>query len=99
MPVSAYTETMSFAWSFDEPARDAADIGAAIDEDLLALQTDRHLFDELTDLEREVIVKRYGLDGRSPHRLLELESEMHVRRSELRDVEASALRKLRSHLA
>ncbi|MDP1793316.1 MAG: hypothetical protein Q8K63_04180 [Acidimicrobiales bacterium] len=89
---------MSFAWSFDEPARDSVDIGAQIDEDLLALQTDRHLFDDLTDLEREVIVKRYGLDGSSPHRLLELESEMHVRRSELRDVEASALRKLRSHL-
>lgn len=89
---------MSFAWSFDEPARDAVDVGAAIDEDLLALQTDRHLFDDLTDLEREVIVKRYGLDGRSPHRLLELETEMHMRRTELREMEVSALKKLRSHL-
>jgi DNA-directed RNA polymerase sigma subunit (sigma70/sigma32) len=89
---------MSFAWSFEEPASDAVDIGAAIDEDLLALQTDRHLFDELTDLEREVIVKRFGLDGRSPHRLLDLETELHIRRNELREMEVSALRKLRSHL-
>lgn len=89
---------MSFAWSFEEPVADAVDVAAAIDEDILALQTDRHLFDDLTDLEREVIVKRYGLDGRSPHRLVELEAEMHLRRSELRDVEGSALRKLRTHL-
>ena len=89
---------MSFAWRFEEPARDSVDIGAQIDEDLLALQTDRHLFDELTDLEREVIVKRFGLDGRNPHRLLELETEMHLRRAELREAEVSALRKLRSHL-
>ncbi len=89
---------MSFAWSFEEPPRDVLDVGATIDEDLLALQTDRHLFDDLTDMEREVIVKRFGLDGRSPHRLLDLETEMHIRRNELREMEVSALRKLRSHL-
>jgi len=90
---------MSFAWSFDEPAYDAADITSAIDDDdMVALHTDRHLFDDLTDLEREVIVKRFGLDGRSPHRLVELEFEMHLRRNDLRSVEASALGKLRSHL-
>ena len=89
---------MSFAWSPDEPTFDAADIAAGIDEDILALHTDRHLFDDLTDLEREVIVKRFGLDGRSPVRLLELEIDMHLRRDDLRDVENSALGKLRSHL-
>ena len=71
---------------------------ALLDEDLLALQTDRHLFDDLTDVEREVIVKRFGLDGRSPHRLLELETDMHLRRTQLREAEVSALGKLRSHL-
>jgi DNA-directed RNA polymerase sigma subunit (sigma70/sigma32) len=89
---------MSFAWSFDEPAHDAADIGASVDDDMLALRTDRHLFDELTDLEREVIVKHFGLDGRAPHRLVELEMEMHLRRDALREVETTALGKLRSHL-
>lgn len=89
---------MSFAWSFEEPAQDSVDMGALLDEDLLAVQTDRHLFDDLTDVEREVIVKRFGLDGRSPHRLLELETDMHMRRTQLREAEVSALRKLRSHL-
>jgi DNA-directed RNA polymerase sigma subunit (sigma70/sigma32) len=89
---------MSFAWSFDEPTYDAADIAAIVDEDMLALQTDRHLFDDLTDLEREVIVKRFGLDGRSPLRLLDLEVDLHIRRDELREVQLSALGKLRSHL-
>ena len=32
---------MSFAWSFEEPTFDAADIGATVDEDMLALHTDR----------------------------------------------------------
>ncbi len=77
---------------------DTADVAAGIDEDLLALHTDRHLFDDLTDLEREVIVKRFGLDGRSPVRLIELEIDMHLRRDELREVQVSALGKLRSHL-
>jgi DNA-directed RNA polymerase sigma subunit (sigma70/sigma32) len=89
---------MSFAWSANEPTFDAADIAAGIDEDLLALHTDRHLFDDLTDLEREVIVKRFGLDGRMPVRLLELEIDMHLRRDDLRDVQVSALNKLRAHL-
>ena len=81
---------------FDGP--DAADVGAAVDEDILALQADRHLFDELTPLEREVIVKRFGLEGNTPHRLLDLETELHVRRKDLRAVEHSALGKLRTHL-
>ena len=89
---------MSFAWSFDEPTYDAADTAAMMDDDLLALQTDRHLFDDLTDLEREVIVKRFGLDGRSPVRLLDLEVDLHLRRDELREVQLSALGKLRTHL-
>lgn len=89
---------MSYAWSFDEPTCDAADNDAILDEDLLALQTDRHLFDDLTDLEREVIVKRFGLDGRSPVRLFDLETEMHLRRNELRELQLRALGKLRAHL-
>lgn len=91
---------MSFVWpSNDREGVDAADVDAAFDEDVLALQTDRHLFDELTPLEREVIVKRFGLEGNSPHRLLDLETELHLRRNDLRAVQLSALGKLRSHLA
>ena len=88
---------MSYAWSPEEPTVDAADVDASFDEDLLALHADRHLFDELTPLEREVIVKRFGLEGNSPRRLLDLETELHLRRSDLRAVQLSALGKLRSH--
>ena len=88
---------MSFAWTPDEPTTDAADVGASFDEDMLALQSDRHLFDELTPIEREVIVKRFGLEGNFPHRLLDLETEMHIRRSDLRSIQLSALGKLRTH--
>lgn len=90
---------MSFAWTPDEPPVDAVDVDASLDEDLLALHADRHLFDELTPLEREVIVKRFGLDGNSPHRLLDLETELHLRRNDVRAVQLSALGKLRSHLS
>ena len=89
---------MSYAWSPDEPTVDAADVDASLDEDLLALHADRHLFDELTPLEREVIVKRFGLEGNLPHRLLDLETELHLKRSDLRAVQLSALGKLRAHL-
>lgn len=89
---------MSYAWSFEEPTCDAADIASMVDEDLLALKTDRHLFDDLTDLEREVIVKRFGLDGRSPVRLFDLEEQLHLRRNELRELQLHALGKLRAHL-
>jgi DNA-directed RNA polymerase sigma subunit (sigma70/sigma32) len=88
---------MSFAWSPDEPTVDAADVDASFDEDMLALHADRHLFDELTPLEREVIVKRFGLEGNIPHRLLDLETELHLRRTDLRAVQLSALGKLRAH--
>ena len=90
---------MSYAWSPEEfEGEDAIDVDASVDEDLLALHADRHLFDELTPLEREVIVKRFGLEGNSPHRLLDLETELHLRRNDLRAVQVSALSKLRSHL-
>jgi DNA-directed RNA polymerase sigma subunit (sigma70/sigma32) len=89
---------MSFAWNPEEvEGIDAPDVDP-FDEDMLALHADRHLFDELTPLEREVIVKRFGLEGNIPHRLLDLETELHLRRSDLRAVQLSALNKLRTHL-
>jgi DNA-directed RNA polymerase sigma subunit (sigma70/sigma32) len=91
---------MSYAWSPEEyDGMDAPDVDASLDEDLLALHADRHLFDELTPLEREVIVKRFGLEGNSPHRLLDLETELHLRRNDLRAVQLSAIGKLRAHLS
>src|SRR5688500_18541069 len=42
-------DPMSYAWSPEEfEGEDAIDVDASVDEDLLALHADRHLFDELT---------------------------------------------------
>jgi len=81
----------------DEP--EPVDLSAEIDDDLLAIRTDRHLFDDLTPLERVVIVERFGLEGRRPHRLAELETDLHLPRRELRHLLTQGLGKLRSHLA
>ena len=87
-------ETVPYTDDDPEPA----DLTAQIDEDLLAVRTDAHLFDDLTALEREVIVETFGLDGHRPHRLAELETELHMPRREVRQVLTRGLGKLRSHL-
>lgn len=80
----------------DEP--EPVDLNAQIDEDLLCIRTDRHLYDDLTPLEREVIVERFGLEGHRPHRLAELEADLHLPRREVRNLLAQGLGKLRTHL-
>jgi RNA polymerase primary sigma factor len=45
--------------------------------------------------EREIIVKRFGLEDESPHTLEELGQEFGLTRERIRQVEAKALRKLR----
>ncbi len=87
-------ETAPFAEGDPEPV----DLAAEIDEDLLALRADRHLFDDLTALEREVIVERFGLEGHSPHRLAELECDLRLPRREVRHLLQTGLGKLRTHL-
>ena len=87
-------DTVPFA--DDEP--ELVDLTAQLDEDLLAIRTDRHLFDDLTPLEREVIVERFGLEGRRPHRLCELEADLRLPRREVRNLLSWGLGKLRTHL-
>jgi len=81
-----------------EDGPEPADLAAEIDEDLLAIRTDPHLYDDLTPLEREVIVERFGLDGHQPHRLAELQTGLHLPRREVRHLLTQGLGKLRSHL-
>jgi RNA polymerase primary sigma factor len=76
------------------PATDAqnpvveATKGALRDEIMLAL-------DELTPREKDVILLRYGLLGDEPRTLEEVGRELEVTRERVRQIEASALAKLR----
>jgi RNA polymerase primary sigma factor len=55
------------------------------------------LLDRLTERERAVLSRRFGLgDGRA-RTLQEIGEELHVSRERIRQIEAQALRKLRSH--
>ena len=49
----------------------------------------------LTDREREVVVKRFGLDGNAPKTLEGIGDELGVTRERIRQIESKALRKLR----
>ena len=51
--------------------------------------------DELTPREKEVIRLRYGLDGNEPRTLEEVGRELEVTRERVRQIESSALNKLR----
>ncbi len=62
--------------------------GALRDEIMVALS-------ELTDRERDVIMLRYGLDGDEPRTLEEVGRALEVTRERVRQIESSALAKLR----
>jgi DNA-directed RNA polymerase sigma subunit (sigma70/sigma32) len=82
----------------DEPL-DVADLDAELDLDALSLHAPPpHLFDELSAVERTVLAARFGL-GAPERSMKELHAELGMTRRELRDVLASALEKLRAHLA
>jgi len=76
------------------PATDAqnpvieATKGALRDELMIAL-------DELTPREKDVVMLRYGLDGDEPRTLEEVGRALEVTRERVRQIESSALGKLR----
>lgn len=75
---------------------DCADIDADADDDLLSLHAARpHLFDDLAPVERAVITARFGLDGRPPLSIREIQHELGLPRSELRVALGDGLAKLR----
>ena len=53
------------------------------------------MLETLTDREREVVVKRFGLDGNAPKTLEGIGDELGVTRERIRQIESKALRKLR----
>ncbi|MDO4939422.1 MAG: RNA polymerase sigma factor RpoD [Lachnospiraceae bacterium] len=54
------------------------------------------LLDDLKDREREVIIKRFGLEDGHPRTLEEVGKDFNVTRERIRQIEAKALRKLRN---
>ncbi|MFO7299428.1 MAG: sigma-70 family RNA polymerase sigma factor [Actinomycetes bacterium] len=61
----------------------------------LNLENLRHVLDRLTEREREIIIMRYGLNGREPATLDEVGRHFNVTRERIRQIEAKALAKMR----
>ena len=87
-------------WPYPDGKADLPDLDSNIDEDAMVLRgLGPRLFDWLNPLERQVITAHYGLDGAPPRSMKELHHEMGMSRSELRDVLAGGLAKLRDGLS
>jgi hypothetical protein len=69
--------------------------GAETDADLSPLEHVRTVVSRLPNKERDVVVRRYGLEGRAPETLEQVAVQFHVTRERVRQVEAKALTRLR----
>lgn len=72
----------------------ADDIDAAIK----CTKMKRIIREELSDTERNIIVKRYGLDGRKPRTQREIASELKISRSYVSRIEKKILERMRSKM-
>ena len=78
---------------------DVADIDAGTDDDLVSLHAATpHLLDDLSPVQRTVVVARYGLDGRRPQSIREIQHELGMSRADLRVAFADGLAKLRARV-
>ena len=85
-------------WPYPDALGDFVDVAGEADDDLLAVRVDTHLFDSLSELEREVIAARFGLQGHAIRTINELHDELGVPGDDLRLAYADGLEKLRLHL-
>ncbi len=87
-------------WPYPDSKREVPDPDSNIDDDAMVLRgLGPRLFDWLDPVERQVITAHYGLDGAPPRTMKELHHEMGMSRTQLRDVLAGGLAKLRDGLA
>jgi len=56
-----------------------------------------HIFDDLAERERKIIAMRFGLDDGVTHTLEEVGQEFNVTRERIRQIEAKAIEKIRTH--
>ncbi|MEY2431033.1 MAG: hypothetical protein QOC92_758 [Acidimicrobiaceae bacterium] len=76
-----------------------ADITADADDDLVSLHAAApRLLDDLGPVERAVITARYGLDGRQPQTIREIQHELGLPRADLRVALGDGLAKLRTRV-
>ena len=85
-------------WPYPDTGREEEDLSDEYDDDALSIRAPAHIFDTLDALEQAVIRARYGLDGSPERSLKQLQSDLGVPRTELRDALGSGLSKLRSQL-
>jgi DNA-directed RNA polymerase sigma subunit (sigma70/sigma32) len=75
------------------------DIDADADDDLVSLHAAQlHLFDDLDPLERQVVLARFGFDGRPPRSMRDIQQELGLPRPELRLALGAGLTKLRNRV-
>ncbi|MGI8808875.1 MAG: hypothetical protein ACR2KK_13745 [Acidimicrobiales bacterium] len=87
-------------WPYPDSKREQPDLDSDIDDDAMVLRgMGSKLFEFLEPLERQVITSHYGLDGSPPRTMKELHHEMGLPRTDLREILASGLAKLRATLA
>ena len=103
--MTAYWPTED-GWPYADVEGEEIDLAADADDDLLSLRVElygtaahpSHLLSELDILEREVISRRFGLQGRGAATMKEIQADLGVPRSELRGALGTGLAKLRTHL-
>lgn len=86
-------------WPYPDALGDLVDLAGEADDDLLAVRVDTHLFDSLSDLEREVIAARFGLQGHPVMTLTQLHTQLGIPGGDVRHAYAGGLAKLRAHLS
>jgi RNA polymerase primary sigma factor len=64
-------------------------------EHLIQREEVERVLECLTDRAREILIRRFGLDGHSPRTLSEVAAGFRLTRERVRQIEAAALRKLR----
>jgi DNA-directed RNA polymerase sigma subunit (sigma70/sigma32) len=94
----------TFIWPAEDgwPYPDSDDLGGWVegaDDELLSVSASPHLFDELSPLERTVILGRFGLCGQQPRSVKQLLHETGATRADLRGAMGSGLGKLRTRLS
>ena len=86
-------------WPYPDGVREISDPSADADDDLMSLLApSAHLFDGLEPVERQIVTRHYGLDGRAPQTMKQLHAETGLSRAELREALGAGLAKLRAHL-